>query len=147
MMRMTRRWTAADVPEGPYFHGILFVIEPGAPFDLTVSLGYAPENDWGVVNSQDGEEDPRTMFWGTTDQGAALRWGARYAMRFEGRLDRVYVWEVALDNPEVDVNAHGSERGMRDEEISSVMSLSGRFVRIVGEMSLTEYHRLEPDRR
>jgi len=85
MTVVTRPWTAADVPVGPYFHGTLFVIDPGSPFDLTVPRSFAPENDWGVVNNQESQEDPRAMFWATTDPEAALRWGMRYEMRFEGR--------------------------------------------------------------
>lgn len=146
-MNSNSSWTAADVPPGPYFHGTMFPIKPGDPFDLTVPRAYAPDNDWGVVNNQEYQEDPRTMFWGTTDQEAALQWGTRYQMRLEGRLDRVYVWEVHLEAPEVDVNAHGSARGLRDEDITSVMAASGRFVRLVQEMSLTEFRQWARERQ
>jgi len=57
------------------------------------------------------------------------------------------VWEVDLDGPEVDVNAQGSEHGPRNEVITNVMAPSGRFVRIVEEMRLADYHRLGRDRR
>ena len=84
----------------------MFPIQPGDPFDLTVPRNpYDADNDSGVVNNQEHQEDARTMFWGTTDQEAALRWGTRYHMRLEGRLDRVYVWEVRLEAPKFDVNA------------------------------------------
>ena len=87
------------------------------------------------------------MFWGTTDPEAALRWGTRYQLRLEGRLDRVYVWEVHLDAPEVDVNAHRTARGPRDDDVTSVMAASGRFVRLVQEMTLTEFRQRERERR
>jgi hypothetical protein len=142
-MNSNSSWTAADVPPGPYFHGTMFPIKPEGQFDLTVPRSYAPENDWGVVNNQEGQADPGTMFWATTDEEAALRWGARYQMRFEGRLDRVYVWEVDLEDPKVDVNAHDSARGLRGEAVTNVMAASGRFLRLVQEMSLAEYRQWE----
>jgi len=146
-MKSDSPWTAADVPPGPYFHGTMFLIEPGDRFDLTVPRLYVPDNDWGVVNNQDNQEDPRTMFWGTTDREAALRWGTRYQMRLEGQLERVYVWEIHLEDPEVDVNAHGSARGLRDEDVTSAMARSGRFERLVQEMLLAEYRQFERERQ
>ena len=46
-------WTTADVPPGPYFHGTMFPIKPGDPFDLSIPRSYDTANDWGIVNNQE----------------------------------------------------------------------------------------------
>jgi len=138
-------WTDADVPPGPYFHGTMFVIEPGAEFDVSVPTQVDPTGEWGFVNNQEGSEDYRLRFWATTDPDLALHAGARYEWRLEGVSDRIYVWEVELDEPEVDVNLH-SRWNTEPGQVTSVMAPSGRFVRIFREMSLSDYHEAQRPR-
>lgn len=79
-------------------------------------------------------------------KAALLWWGTGTRSDSGGRLDRVYVWEVDLEDPEdpeVGVNAHGSARGLRDETDTSVVAGSGRFVRVVQAKSLAEYREWE----
>lgn len=124
----------------------MFAICPGDEFDLGIPRSLDPNNDWGIVNNQWELEDCRTMFWATTDPEQALAWSGRYRWRLGPTFDRVFVWEVDLDDPEVDVNVHDPARRCPGETVTSVMAASGRFVRLVQQMTLAEYKRWLRDR-
>jgi hypothetical protein len=141
-----RPWTVEEVPPGPYFHGTLFRIEEGAEFDLATPSAHFPDHDWGVVNNQEHEPDDRTMFWATTDLPAAREWGARYRLRLGDRFDRIYVWHVELDNPEVDINQH-NRWNTQPSDVTCVMATSGRFLRLVETVSLVEHRLMMQGRR
>jgi hypothetical protein len=129
-----RPWTAVDVPPGPYFHGTRFAIEPGAAFDLTVPRAVDPDYEWGLVSDPENDGDSRRMFWATTDLEAALGWAYQKGVRLG--YDRLYVWEVELDGPEVDTNMHQNRWNL---PVTSVMAPTGRFVRVAQEVALADY--------
>jgi hypothetical protein len=114
-------WTADDVPPGPYLHGTRRTYEPGALL-------------WtDAVNTYPGEEDDRQRCFATTSIDEALHWASQRAVS-AGEVLNVY--EVEMVEPEVDVNVHphGSYG-----DITSVMSHTGRVVRLVRQVSPKEY--------
>lgn len=115
-------WTLEDVPPGPYFHGSRRVYEPGECL-LT-----------DVVNSIEGEEDDRQMCFATTSREQALDWAYQRGIRHGG--DMLYVYEVELTEPEVDVNMHQPGSGA---PITSVMSACGRVIRVVDILDKADY--------
>src|SRR5205823_1624045 len=116
-----REWTSDDVPPGPYFHGSRRLYESGESLPTD------------VVNNMEGEEDDRQMCFASTRPEDALGWAYQRGI---GRGDTLYVYEVDMLDPEVDVNAHppGS-----DDPITSVMSSRGRVVRIAQQVALADY--------
>ncbi|WP_110208584.1 hypothetical protein [Nocardioides daejeonensis] len=140
-MDRNRPWTSDDVPPGPYFHGTRFEIQPGEPFYLSRPRSIDALYDFGLVNNQDGERDDRVMFWATTDIAAALDWAyrkGRFALDNPGSFTRLYVWQVELDDPEVDVNMH-NRWNTEPDEITNVMARAGRFQRLVKDIPVSEY--------
>jgi hypothetical protein len=87
-----------------------------------------------LVSDPDSGNDSRRMFWATTTAEAALGWAARRSGHLG--LERLYVWEVELDHPEVDVNLHSTRWQV---PVTSVMAPSGRFVRVISDIPLAEY--------
>lgn len=110
MNQFDEPWTADDVPRGPYFHGTRHRIEIGDALKV------------GTINPKGG--DNRCVTWATTDYERALYWARKRNTSADSTL---YVYEVELDDPEVDVNVHHGTR----EAITSVMAASGRVVRLV----------------
>lgn len=117
-----RDWTADDVPSGPYFHGSRRAYEPGECL-LT-----------DVVNNLQGEEDDRRMCFATTSREQALDWAYQRGIRHGG--DNLYVYEVEMIEPEVDVNMHRPEAS---DSITSVMSRCGRVIRLVQVLPKSGY--------
>lgn len=117
-----RRWTTADVPSGPYFHGSRKEYGIG---DLLLT---------DVVNNQLGEEDDRLMCFASTSIEIALRWAHTRGVRHGG--DSLFVYEVELIDPEVDVNAH---RPGVEQPISSVMSPCGQVLRLAHSIPVSQY--------
>lgn len=112
-----RSWTAADVPSGPYFHGSRLVYEVGECLRTDIV----------------SDEDLRRVCFATTSLDDALDWACRRGIRHGG--DFLLVYEVAMDEPEVDVNMHqpGS-----DETITSVMSARGVVIALVLSIPTSE---------
>jgi hypothetical protein len=139
-----RPWSKAEVPPGPYFHGTRFRVRPGDPFDLAVPQSVDQANEWGLVSDPDQGGDGRRMFWATTDAEAAMQWAfQRGRLRLEPQgYDRLYVWEVELNDPEVDFNYHPVRR--EGVPVTSVMAASGRFVRLHAEMGAADYPEAGP---
>lgn len=117
-----RPWTASDVPTGPYFHGSRLRYEPGDRLRTD------------VINSMDGEEDDRQRCFATVCSEHALDWANRRGIRHGG--DTLYVYEVEMVDPEVDVNMH---RPGTDGPISSVMAEYGYVVRIAVQLPVAEH--------
>lgn len=105
---MTER--AADVPPGPYFHGTRREIPIGA------------ELATGTVDPAFG--DHRQMAWAYTDEAQALKRARSTSSSYGSTL---YVYEVELDDPEVDTNVH---RPGYTGPVTSVMAPSGRVIRL-----------------
>jgi hypothetical protein len=134
-----RPWTADDVPPGPYFHGTRFEVRPGDPFDLSVPSSVLDDVEWGLVGDPDQGGDDRRMFWATTSPEEAMGWAFQSnGIRLRGLgLDRLYVWEVELDDPEVDANYHTNRVGRLP--LTSVRASSGRFVRLHDQLAADEF--------
>lgn len=76
----------------------------------------------------EGAEDNRLRCFATTSERSAFSWAAR---RSVDRGDLLFVYEVEVFDPEVDVNMHGKMGGVRlDDEINSVMAQRAVVVRI-----------------
>jgi hypothetical protein len=88
-----------------------------------------------VVNNMPGEEDDRLMCFATTSLEDALKWAYRRGLRWGG--DMLYVYEVDLVDPEVDVNMHRPE--VLQEPTSSVMSPKGSVVRLAHQLAVADY--------
>jgi hypothetical protein len=83
------------------------------------------------------------MFWASTSEEGTLGWAARRCEAL--RLARLYVWQVELDSPEVDVNMHPDRW---TAPVTSVMAPSGRFISLVRDVLLVDYrasHQPRPD--
>jgi hypothetical protein len=115
-------WTAADVPPGPYFHGSRFELQPGV----------ALRTD--EVDNNPGIEDDRQRCWATTSWDSALQWALQ---RKYWMSDTLYIYEVELDDPEVDVNIHRVR--INGEAIDSVMAPSGRVIRLVHQQPASDH--------
>src|SRR5690606_7191765 len=89
----------AAVPAGPYFHGTRLRYQPGDHLRVD------------VVNNMPGEEDDRLVCFATTSIDDALDWAYQRGIRWRG--DVLYVYEVDLVDPEIDVNMHS--RGAVEE--------------------------------
>lgn len=111
-----------DVPPPPYLHGSRRKYEVG---DLLLT---------DIINNIPGEEDPRQMCFATTSRAEALDWAYRRGLRHGG--DTLYVYEVEVESPEVDVNMH---RPGSDGPITSVMSARAQVVRIVESVPVEDY--------
>jgi hypothetical protein len=116
-----REWTPEDVPPPPYFHG-------------TLRYDVGDELRTDVVNNIEGEEDGRLMCFATTSADAALQWAYSRGIRF--RTPTLYVYEVEMFDPRVDVNMH---RPGIDQEITSVMAPRGRVIGLVTEIAVADY--------
>jgi hypothetical protein len=116
------RWTPADVPAGPYLHGTRWRYRPGDLLHVD------------VVNNLPGEKDDRLMCFATTSSEDALKWAYRRGLAQGG--DMLYVYEVELVDPEVDVNMH---RPGVAEETTSVMSPKGTVVRLAHQLAVADY--------
>ena len=127
-MTSSSAWRPADVSRGPYLHGSRRVYKPGESL-LT-----------DVVNNQEGEEDDRQMCFATTSLDEALWWA--YARGLRHGDDMLYVYEVEMNDPHVDVNAHGARPypGV-DYKITSVMSARGRVIKIFHQVAVADYPR------
>lgn len=121
-MPAPRLWTPADVPAGPYLHGTRLRYEPGDLLRVD------------VVDDMPGEENDRLMCFATTSLDGALDWAYRRGLRWGG--DTLYVYEVDLVDPEVDVNMH---RPGVLEELTSVMSPEGTVVRLAHQLAVADY--------
>lgn len=121
-MARLRPWTAADVPSGPYLHGTRLFYRRGDLLRVD------------VVNTYPGEEDHRLRCFATTSIADALDWAYRRGLRWGG--DTLYVYEVDLVDPEVDVNMH---QPGTSEELTSVMSPRGTVVRCVQKVAIADY--------
>lgn len=73
------------------------------------------------------------MCFATTSQDAALDWACRRGIRHGG--DVLFVYEVQLEHPQVDVNMHGAGSL---EAITSVMSPTGIVVGLAKELATTD---------
>jgi hypothetical protein len=114
-----------QVPTGPYFHGTRRVYKPG---DLLLT---------DIVNNQPGEEDDRLMCFATTSEEDALRWAYQRGIE-KGPV--LYVYEVEMADPQVDVNMYSPRAPVyEDELVTSVMSHEGRVVSVVREVPVAEY--------
>lgn len=112
------------MPSGPYLHGSRHRYE----------LGDLLHTD--IVNGGEGEdEDLRLMCFATTSIGWALAWAYQ---RSEHRGPILYVFEVAIPEPEVDLNVH--MLGSR-EQLTSVMGPRGVVVGLTLELPASEYVR------
>ena len=117
-----RLWTRADVPPGPYLHG------SRREYDVDELLLT------DVVCNIEGEEDDRQMCFATISMEAALDWAYRRGIRHGG--DMLYVYEVEMEDPQVDINMHA--QGV-DQAITSVMSPRGRVVRLAHQVAKADY--------
>jgi hypothetical protein len=114
-----------QVPRGPYFHGTRRVYKPR---DLLLT---------DVVNNQPGEEDDRPVCFATTSETDALRWAYQRGIE-KGPI--LYVYEVEMTHPKVDVNMYPPGAPVDDDElVTSVMSHEGRVVCVVREVPVTDY--------
>jgi|GEM_PF-3411118 hypothetical protein len=102
------------VPSGPYFHGTRRRLEIGQEL-----LG-------GTVDPALG--DDRLMVWANTDVRSAFQWAEK---RYRELGPTLYVYEVELDEPTIDVN--------QEQVVTSVMAPRGRVVRLVATMSETPW--------
>ena len=87
-----------------------------------------------VVSNLEGEEDDRQMCFATTSQEVAVDWAYSRGVRHGG--ETLYVYEVEMTDPQVDVNAH---RPGTDGEITSVISERGIVIRVVQAVPKAEY--------
>lgn len=87
-----------------------------------------------IVSNVEGDEDDRQMCFATTSQEDALHWPYHRGIRHGG--DLLYVYEVELLDPQVDVNMH---RPGALEHITSVMSSQGRVIRLVQALAKADY--------
>lgn len=117
-----RRWTPSDVPPGPYFHGSRRVYAAG---ELLLT---------DLVNNTESAEDNRQMCFATTMIEQALDWAYRRGLRHGG--DLLYVYEVEMLEPQVDVNMH--QQGT-EPPVTSVMSPRGRVVRVAHHVAVADY--------
>lgn len=117
-----REWTPEEVPVGPYLHGSRKKYEPG---DLLLT---------DVINTMPGEEDERLMCFAIVSLEHALDWAYRRGIRHGGEI--IYVYEVEMDNPKVDVNMH---RPGAEGPVTSVMSPKGRVVKVAVEIPVADY--------
>ena len=115
-------WTQADVPPGPYYHGSRRIYAIG---ELLLT---------DVVSTMPGEEDDRQMCFAVTRIDHALDWAYRRGIRHGG--ETLLVYEVEMDEPQVDINMH--RRGM-EEPITSIMSSVGRVVGIERQVLVADY--------
>ncbi len=122
MGNATTGWSLDDVRSGPYLHGSRRLYRPGE-FLLT-----------DVVSNMEGEEDDRQMCFATTDLDDALHWAYWRGIRHGG--DMLYVYEVEMFDPEVDVNMHGSGS---PELITSVMTSRARVIRLFHQVAVADY--------
>jgi hypothetical protein len=70
----------------------------------------------------------------TTSREQALDWAYRRGIRHGG--DYLFVYEVEMAEPEVDINMH---RPGSDEPITSVMSPCGKVIRVVEAVPKAEF--------
>ncbi len=119
---VTKGWSVDDVPRGPYLHGSRRLYQPD---------DFLPTD---VISNIEGEEDDRQVCFATTCLKDALDWAYRRGIRHGG--DMLYVYEVEMVDPQVDVNMHppGSS-----EPVRSVMSSRGRVSRLVHEVAVADY--------
>lgn len=78
--------------------------------------------------------DTRLVCFATTSLDDALDWAYRRGLRWGGRT--LFVYEVSLVDPEVDVNMH---RPGAVEELTSVMSPEGTVVRLTRQVEVADY--------
>jgi hypothetical protein len=114
-------------------------VAPGGPYDYGTRRLYAPGERLltDVVSNIEGEEDDRQMCFATTCLEHALHWAYQRGICHGG--DTLYVYEVEMSDPEVDVNMH---RAGTLEPITSAMSARGRVIRLVRRVPEAEH----PDR-
>ena len=105
------RFTPADVPSGPYFHGTR----------RALILGTALRAD--TVNPSGG--DNRKMVWASTDAVAAMEWAR---LRYPLSGDTLYVSRGGPGQTLVDTNHH---RHWETGPFQSVMAPSGTVIRVV----------------
>jgi hypothetical protein len=122
-----RGWTLDDLPVGPYLHGTRRRYEVG---ELLLT---------DIVSGAPGEEDDRQMCFATVSLDEALDWAYRRGIRHGG--DTLYVYEIEMDDPQVDVNMHGHGDYTRGTgpSLTSVMSHRGRILRLAHEIPVAEY--------
>lgn len=101
------------VPSGPYSHGTRRRLEIGQEL-------------LGGVDPALG--DDRLMVWANTDVRSAFQWAEK---RYRELGPTLYVYEVELDEPTIDVN--------QEQVVTSVMAPRGRVVRLVATMSETPW--------
>jgi hypothetical protein len=118
----SQTWTAEDVPPGPYLHGSRRHYAVG-DYLLT-----------DVVSNMEGEEDDRQMCFATVSEEEALAWAYRRGIRHGG--DTLFVYEVEMDDPEVDTNAHGQRTW---ETVTSVMAPRGRVMAARRAVAVADY--------
>jgi hypothetical protein len=106
--------SSRPVPPPPFFHGSRSRIPVGA--DLRT----------GIVCGQPGDDfDEREMCWATSDREQARRWSHRFG---DPTSQTAYVYEVELDDPEVDTNIH---RPGQPPPYHAVMAPRGKVVAVV----------------
>lgn len=122
-----RAWSSDDVPPGPYFHGTRTKYDIG------------DELHTDVVSNIEGAEGHRLRCFVTTSERVAFSWAARRGLN---RGDVLYVHEVDVFEPEVDVNMDGQLGGARhdDVEIDSVMALRAVVRRLHATASPTAFY-------
>jgi hypothetical protein len=113
-----QRWTADDVPPGPYYHGTRTEYEVGAQLHVDEVNPADPDPE---------RQDDRRMCFATTCFRSALQWAYQRRSRSGGGAT-LRVYEVDLPLPEVDTNAEGWWR--RDAEVRSVMAPDGVITRL-----------------
>ena len=98
------------IPPGPYFHGSRLRYQPGDLLRVD------------VVNNIEGEQDDGLMCFAIVSPAVALQWA--YQRGFVHGGGDLFVYEVELTDPEVDVNMHGQGSC---RPIESVMSPRGMW--------------------
>jgi hypothetical protein len=121
-----RSWTSCDVPPPPYYHGSRRVYALG---DLLVT---------DVVNNQPGEEDERQMCFACIDIEIALDWAYSRGI---GKGPTLYVYEIDMLDPQVDVNVHSRADYGSGDAITSVMSTRGTVREVVRIVTLKDFDR------
>lgn len=123
-----RPWTAEDVPDPPFLHGT----------STAYAIGECLRTGTVRENLDPEYSDLRQMCFATTSREVALDWACRRNISDPNR-DTLFVFVVALTEPEVDTNMHGRMHYPgRDEEITCVMSPRGRVVDVAETVAIAD---------
>jgi hypothetical protein len=124
---MPRPWTPEDVPAGPYYHGSSWAYDEGQTIPTDV---VHPEAD------HTGAVDDRQMSWATTSEEMAFAYACGNGLHLAER-ETLYVYEVEMTDPEVDINVHGSFCWVEGQVLHSLMAPEVRVARIHSTRSVS----------